>query len=192
MSSTAVDALSEATITVPACDAAAAVARSPSSQNRPCIAVGATSTGVSTAMPSTVVDVSTFDTSRKTCGRRRRRAHASTLPASVTSCSAPLARYSDAMSPRHSAASRSSATRSSIGAARSEADIEPLRPLHHEEADALIGEVGGQPHRGDPVQDRVQSALQLEPGERRSDAEMHAPTEAEVLPKLVAAAEVEV
>ena len=113
MSSSEVDALIDTTMTVSA--AAAATPISPSGWNMRCSAVGATTTGQRISVPSTVVDVSMFDTSRSIRGRNRSRSQAATLSATVTSAPAPLSRYSHTMWGRTERASASSSARSSIG-----------------------------------------------------------------------------
>ena len=79
----------DSTITVPAAAAPRAVPDSPSAPASSWYAVGATSTGAATGVPSTVVPVPTDVTSRSTCGRRRSRPQAATLSRTVDSSSAP-------------------------------------------------------------------------------------------------------
>ena len=93
-SSTEVVAAIDTTYTVPAVAAARAVASSPASVKKRCIAVGATRIGVATGVPSTVVDRSTVETSRSTWGRSVHRRQASTFSRRVTPAPLPRARYS--------------------------------------------------------------------------------------------------
>src|SRR5262249_36870483 len=79
----------DTTITVPAAAVPRAVPPSPSALASSWYAVGATSTGAATGVPSTVVMVSTTVTSRSTGGRTRSRSHAATLSRTVDSSSAP-------------------------------------------------------------------------------------------------------
>ena len=82
----------ETMYTAPTDAAPRAVASSPSSQKKRCIAVGATRIGDGTSIPSTVVRVCESDTSRNTWGRRRRRTQASTFAPRVTLSAKPRAR----------------------------------------------------------------------------------------------------
>ncbi len=77
---------------VPAAAAARAVASSPSAASIPCIANGATSSGIETGVPSTVVAVVISDTSTSIRGRNRQRPYAAAFARSVTSSPAPPAK----------------------------------------------------------------------------------------------------
>ena len=77
---------------VPAAAAARAIATSPSGSTRRWKATGATSSGIETSVPSTVVAVLTSQTSTSIRGRSRRRAKAATLSRSVRSSPAPPAK----------------------------------------------------------------------------------------------------
>ncbi len=78
-------------MTVPAAAAARAIPASPSSCASFWIAVGATSSGIETLVPSTVVAALTVETSTSTRGRSFSARHASTLPVSASSSPAPPA-----------------------------------------------------------------------------------------------------
>ena len=95
-SSTECVAAMETTYTVSASAAARAVASSPSSVKKRCIAVGATTIGVAMRVPSTVVVRSIVDTSRSTCGTSVQRVHAARFCVAVTLAPLPRARYSHA------------------------------------------------------------------------------------------------
>ena len=77
---------------VPAAAAAPAIASSPSGWTRRWKATGATSSGIETPVPSTVVAAVTSETSTRTRGRRRQCANAATLASSVRSSPAPPAK----------------------------------------------------------------------------------------------------
>jgi hypothetical protein len=79
-------------ITVPAAAAARAVAASPSGWHMRWKAVGATSSGIDTGVPRTVVRVVVVLTSTSMRGRSCQRANASTLSRSVRSSPAPPAK----------------------------------------------------------------------------------------------------
>ena len=81
----------ERVITVPALAAARAVASSPSGSQSRWKAVGATSTGSATSLPSTVVAAVTLPTSTSTRGRSSQRSKAAAFPRSVCSSPAPPA-----------------------------------------------------------------------------------------------------
>ncbi len=115
-SSTECVAAIDTTYTVPDSAAARAVANSPSTVKKRCIAVGATRMGVATRVPSTVVDRSTDDTSRSTCGSNVHRLHAATFSPSVTPMPLPRARYSHAAGSAVSRAATCQSYRSSSGA----------------------------------------------------------------------------
>jgi hypothetical protein len=76
-------------MSVPAAAAPRAIATSPSSWAICWNAIGATSAGIETFVPSTVVSVDTSDTSTSTRGRRRNRENASRFHRSVRSSPAP-------------------------------------------------------------------------------------------------------
>ena len=78
-------------MTVPAAAAARAMPGSPSAWASFWIAVGATSSGIETGVPSTVVAALTSETSTRTRGRSFSARHASTLPVSASSSPAPPA-----------------------------------------------------------------------------------------------------
>ena len=76
---------------VPAAAAARAIPGSPSGCASLWIAVGATSSGIETGVPSTVVAVETSATSTRTRGRSFSARQASTFPARASSSPAPPA-----------------------------------------------------------------------------------------------------
>jgi hypothetical protein len=82
----------ERVITVSAAAAARAVAGSPSGWHIFWIAVGATSSGIDTSVPSTFVAVETLLTSTSMRGRSFRRLNAATFSARVSSSHAPPAK----------------------------------------------------------------------------------------------------
>jgi hypothetical protein len=100
-------AIVERVITVPTAAAARAVAASPSSWHILWIAVGATSNGIETSVPSTVVAADTLLTSTSMRGRSFSRENASTFSWSVRSSHAPPAKYPSAPSSSTDSASRS-------------------------------------------------------------------------------------
>ncbi len=77
---------------VPAAAAARAMPTSPSGWARRWNATGATSSGIDTVVPSTVVAVVGSETSTSTRGRSRQRPKASTFSRSVRSSPAPPAK----------------------------------------------------------------------------------------------------
>ena len=80
----------DTTMIVPTVRAARAVASSPSGSARRWKAVGATSTGTGTAVPSTVVEASMVDTSTSTRLWKRHRWKARSFSRTVHSVRAPL------------------------------------------------------------------------------------------------------
>ena len=76
-------------MSVPAAAAPRAIATSPSSCAICWNAIGATSAGIETGVPSTVVSVETDETSTRTRGRSRKRENASRFQRSVRSSPAP-------------------------------------------------------------------------------------------------------
>ena len=79
----------ETHMSVPAAAAPRAIATSPSSCAICWKAIGATSAGIDTGVPSTVVSVETVETSTRTRGRRRYCENASRFQRSVRSSPAP-------------------------------------------------------------------------------------------------------
>src|SRR6476659_7889522 len=88
-----------------------------------------------------------------------------------------------------SGTSRISSTVSS--APRVELDVECDRAAHHEHLHPLVLELGGEPHRRDAVEHRVQHVSAFEPRERCTHAEVYAPAESELALHDLAPVEVE-
>jgi hypothetical protein len=97
----------ETAIPVPAAAAARAVAHSPSRSYSCWYATGATTTGSSMGVPSTVVAVETSETSQRTRGRNVQRSKAARFARSVHSSPEPPARYAHGPGSSRSSARRS-------------------------------------------------------------------------------------
>jgi len=109
---------------MPAAPAAAASARSPSGQSRPLNPVGPIPKGSAIGLPSSVVDRSTDEMSRKMRGAMRKSSKAARLPVRARSSSAPPSRYSaENRGRRRSAMAR----RSSMDWARATGPVETWR-----------------------------------------------------------------